>query len=225
MKEIRVLVVDDQAVVREGLVSMLSYQSDIKIIGQASDGREAITIAKKEKPDVILLDLAMPRMDGLDSIVFLRDVAPAAKILILTGYADPEQVFKAIKSGAIGFILKDTTWEQLLQAIRDVSKGQSYIDSSIAIKLIQEFNPNPAATPVEHNSLLTDREQEVLKMLAKGLSNHEIAEAMFVHDRTIAKYVSSILGKLQVENRTQAALFAIREGLDKEDKESPEPKP
>lgn len=226
MKEIRVLVVDDQAVVREGLVSMLSYQSDIKIIGQASDGREAIVVAKKEKPDVILLDLAMPRMDGLDSIVALRDVAPAAKILILTGYADPEQVFKAIKSGAIGFMLKDTTWEQLLQAIRDVSKGQSYIDSSIAIKLIQEFNPSPAAaTPVDHSSLLTDREQEVLKLLAKGLSNHEIAEALFVHERTVAKYVSSILGKLQVENRTQAALFAIREGMDKEERESSSPKP
>jgi DNA-binding NarL/FixJ family response regulator len=225
MKEIRVLVVDDQAVVREGLVSMLSYQSDIKIIGQASDGREAITVANKEKPDVILLDLAMPRMDGLDSIVALRDVAPAAKILILTGYADPEQVFKAIKSGAIGFMLKDTTWEQLLQAIRDVAKGQSYIDSSIAIKLIQEFNPSPAATPVDHNSLLTEREQEVLKLLAKGKSNLEISEALFVHERTIAKYVSSILGKLQVENRTQAALFAIREGMDKEDNESPAPKP
>jgi two-component system, NarL family, response regulator LiaR len=210
-----VLVVDDQAVVREGLVSILSFQSDIKIIGQAKDGQDAIAIARQEKPDVILLDLVMPKRDGLDSITMLREVAPAAKILILTGFADPDKVFKAIKAGAIGFILKDSTWEQLLQAIRDVSKGQSYIDSSTALKLIQEFDTDHIHTQTNHSMLLTDREQETLRLLAKGLSNLEIAEKLFVHDRTIAKYVSNILSKLQLANRTQAALFAIREGLDK----------
>lgn len=216
MKEIRVLVVDDQTVVREGLVSILSFQSDIKIVGQARDGQEAIEIAKQDKPDVILLDLVMPKQDGLDSISKLREVAPAAKILILTGYADPERVFRAIKAGAIGYILKDSTWEQLMQAIRDVAKGQSYIDSSIAIKVIQEINTEPTPPHTNHSLVLTDRELQTLRLIAKGLSNQEIAAAMFVHERTIAKYVSNILSKLQLANRTQAALYAIREGLDKE---------
>ncbi|MCX6080062.1 MAG: response regulator transcription factor [Chloroflexi bacterium] len=216
MKEIRVLVVDDQTVVREGLVSILSFQSDIKIVGQARDGQEAIEIAKQDKPDVILLDLVMPKQDGLDSISKLREVAPAAKILILTGYADPERVFRAIKAGAIGYLLKDSTWEQLMQAIRDVAKGQSYIDSSIAIKVIQEINTEPTPPHTNHSLVLTDRELQTLRLIAKGLSNQEIAAAMFVHERTIAKYVSNILSKLQLANRTQAALYAIREGLDKE---------
>lgn len=215
MKEIRVLVVDDQTVVREGLVSILSFQSDIKIIGQAQNGQEAIEIAKQDKPDVILLDLVMPKLDGLESISRLREVAPAAKILILTGYADAERVFHAIKAGAIGYMLKDSTWEQLLQAIRDVSKGQSYIDSSIAIKVIQELHTEPAPTQINHSLTLTEREHQTLRLIAKGLSNQEIAEKLFVHERTVAKYVSNILSKLQLANRTQAALYAIREGLDK----------
>jgi NarL family two-component system response regulator LiaR len=215
MKEIRVLVVDDQTVVREGLVSILSFQSDIKIVGQAQNGQEAIEIAKQDKPDVILLDLVMPKLDGLESISRLREVAPAAKILILTGYADAERVFHAIKAGAIGYMLKDSTWEQLLQAIRDVSKGQSYIDSSIAIKVIQELHTEPAPTQINPSLTLTEREHQTLRLIAKGLSNQEIAEKLFVHERTIAKYVSNILSKLQLANRTQAALYAIREGLDK----------
>ena len=216
MKAIRVLVVDDQTVVREGLVSILSFQSDITIVGQARDGVEAIAIARQDKPDVILLDLVMPRQDGLDSITQLREVAPNAKILILTGYADPERVFRAIKAGAIGYLLKDSTWEQLLQAIRDVSMGQSYIDSSIAIKVIQEINTEAHPIPINHSLVLTDRELQTLRLIAKGLSNQEIADSLFVHPRTIAKYVSNILSKLQLANRTQAALFAIRAGLDKD---------
>lgn len=215
MKEIRVLVVDDQTVVREGLVSMLSFQSDIKIVGQARDGLEAVTIAKQDKPDVILLDLVMPRMDGLASISQLREVAPGAKILILTGYPDAELVFQAIQAGAIGYLLKDSTWEQLLQAIRDADKGQSYIDSSIAIKVIQGIKPTPSPAQINHSLTLTEREHQTLRLIAKGFSNQEIATALFVHERTIAKYVSNILSKLQLANRTQAALYAVREGLDK----------
>jgi DNA-binding NarL/FixJ family response regulator len=215
MKAISVLVVDDQTVVREGVVSILSFQSDINVVGQAKDGQEAIVIAAQEKPDVILLDLVMPRLDGLDSITKLREVAPSTKILILTGYADPEKVFRAIKAGAIGYLLKDSTWEQLLQAIRDVSKGQSYIDSSIALKLIQEINPAPSPAQINHSLTLTQREHQTLALIAKGLSNQEIAAKLFVHERKIAKYVGNILGKLQLANRTQAALYAIREGLDR----------
>lgn len=216
MKAIRVLVVDDQAVVREGIVSILSFQSDISIVGQARDGVEAIAMAKQDKPDVILLDLFMPKQDGLDSIKQLREVAPNAKILILTGSADPDLAFRAIQAGAIGYLLKDTTWEQLLKAIRDVSIGQSYIDSSIALKVLLEIKPESAPKPINPSLVLTERELQTLRLIAKGLSNQEIADALGVHPRTIAKYVSNILSKLQLANRTQAALYAIREGLDKE---------
>ncbi len=216
MKEIRVLVVDDETVIREGLVSILSFQSDIKVIGQASNGLEAIPMAEKDKPDVILLDLLMPKMDGLDSIPHFKEVSPDSKILILTSFPDPDKVFRAIKSGAMGYLLKDSTWEQLLQGIRDVAKGQSYIDSSIAHRLIQEINPAPAPAHINHALTLTERETQTLRLIAKGLSNQEIAENMVVHERTVAKYVGNILSKLQLANRTQAALYAIHEGLDKE---------
>ena len=215
MKEIRVLVVDDQTVVREGLVSILSFQSDIKIVGQAENGQDAVAIAKQDQPDVILLDLVMPKVDGLDSIAMLREVAPGAKILILTGYADAERVYHAIKAGAIGYMLKDSTWEQLMQAIRDVSKGQSYIDSTIAIKVIQDLHTEPAPPPTNPTLTLTEREYQTLRLIAKGFSNQDIATTLVVHERTVAKYVSKILKKLQLANRTQAALYAIREGLDK----------
>lgn len=216
MKEIRVLVVDDQTIVREGLVSILSFQSDIKIIGQAQNGLEAISIARQDQPDVILLDLVMPKLDGFSSIAHLKEVAPSAKIMILTGYADAERVYKAIKSGAIGYMLKDSTWEQLLQAIRNVAIGQSYIDSSIAIKVIQEINPIAEPSQVNESTTLTDRELQTLALIAKGLSNQEIATKLYVHERTVAKYVGNILNKLQLANRTQAALYAMRKGLDKQ---------
>jgi NarL family two-component system response regulator LiaR len=215
MKQIRVLVVDDQPLVREGLASIISSQSDLKVVGQAQDGLEAVAIARQEKPDVILLDLAMPRQDGLTSISKLREVAPTGKILILTGYADPEKVYVAIQAGAIGYMLKDFTYDQLLQAIRDVARGQSYIDSSIAMKMIQNINPVTGQVPINHALTLTDRENQTLRLIAKGLSNQEIADALFVDKRTVAKYVSSILNKLQLANRTQAALYAVHKGLDK----------
>jgi len=216
MKEIRVLVVDDQTVVREGLVSILSFQSDIKVVGQANDGLEALAIMKQEKPDVILLDLVMPKLDGFDSIPRFRDCSPDSKILILTGYADTERVFRAIKAGAAGYLLKDTTWEQLMQAIRDVARGQPYMDPSIAMKVIQELNTTPVPAKINHALVLTERETQTLRLIAKGYSNQEIAQALFVNERTIAKYVSNILNKLQLANRTQVALYAVKEGLDKE---------
>jgi NarL family two-component system response regulator LiaR len=216
MKEIRVLVVDDQTVVREGLVSILSFQSDIKVIGQANDGLEALAILKQEKPDVILLDLSMPRLDGFDSIPRFRNASPESKILILTGYAESERVFRAIQAGAIGYLLKDTTWEQLLDAIRNVAKGLPYMDPSIAIKVIKEMNKPVAPVKVNPATTLTDRETQTLRLIAKGYTNQEIARDLVVNERTIAKYVSNILNKLQLANRTQVALFAVKEGLDKE---------
>jgi DNA-binding NarL/FixJ family response regulator len=219
MKVIRVLVVDDQAIVREGFMSIFSFQSDINVIGQACDGFEAVLMAKQHKPDVILLDLNMPNQNGQDSIALLRAVVPEAKIMILTGYGDADRVYQSIKAGAIGYLLKDATGDQLLQATRDVAKGQSHIDSSIAIKVIQEFSMKPASGPasgkINPSLTLTTRESDTLRLLAKGFSNKEIGAKLYVHERTSAKYVSNVLSKLQLENRTQAALYAIQEGLDK----------
>jgi len=211
MNKIRVLVVEDQAVVREGVVAILSFNSDIEVVGQAEDGVQALALVKTKKPDVILLDLVMPHMDGLTAIPKIKELAPDARILVLTSFAEGDRVYHAIKSGALGYMLKDSTRDQLLQAIRDVAQGRASLHPSVALKVIQEINrPSELSNNIEP---LTTRELETLQLIARGLSNQEIANALFVHERTIAKYVSSILNKLHLANRTQAALFALREGL------------
>jgi two-component system, NarL family, response regulator LiaR len=211
MKKIKVLVVEDQSVVRDGLVAILSLQDDIEVVGEAMDGIQAVELARKTKPDVILLDMVMPRQDGLTTIPILKEYVPGAKILVLTSFAESNRVFQAIKAGALGYMLKDTTRTQLLQSIRDVGKGQASIHPSIALKVIHEID-HPTESPYMNESL-TRRELETLRLIARGLSNQEIATVLVVHERTIAKYVSNILNKLHLTNRTQAALYAIREGL------------
>ena len=211
MNKIKVLVVEDQAVVREGVVAILSFSPDIEVVGQAENGVQALTLVKAKKPDVILLDLVMPQMDGLTAIPRIKEIDPDAKILVLTSFAEGDRVYQAIKSGALGYMLKDSTRDQLLQSIRDVSQGRASLHPSVALKVIQEINrPSDLSNNIEP---LTARELETLQLIARGLSNQEIANALFVHERTIAKYVSSILNKLHLANRTQAALFALREGL------------
>jgi len=211
MNNIRLIVCDDQTVVREGLVAILAYYSDIEVIGQAEDGVQAVKLAKELQPDVILLDMVMPNMDGLATIPRLKECAPTARILVVTGYAENDRVYQAIKAGALGYILKDATREQLVMAIRDVAQGRASLQPSIAVKLIQEIN-HPSESKYTADPL-TRRELETLRLIARGLSNQEIAAELVVHERTIAKYVSSILDKLQLANRTQAALYALREGI------------
>lgn len=211
MKSIRILVADDESVVRDGVVTILSLQPDIKVVGEAGDGEQAVQIARQTKPDVILLDLHMPKMTGLEAIPHLKEVSPASRILVLTSFTESDLVYQSIKAGALGFLLKDTRRDQLLQAIRDVANGQASIQPNIAMKVIHEID-HPAELMYTAEPL-TPRELETLKLIARGLSNQEIAEAMVVHTRTVAKYVSSVLEKLQLANRTQAALYAIREGL------------
>ena len=214
MKKIRLLVVDDQTVVREGLAAILTNYSDIEVIGQAADGIQAVEIIKKEKPDVLLLDMMMPNQDGLTTIPKVRDVSPNTRILVVTAYAENDLVYQAIKAGALGYILKDATRDQLLQAVRDVDQGRASLQPSIAVKLIQEINHASGRQKVIHDQdPLTRRELETIRLIARGLSNQEIAEKLVVNERTIAKYVSSILDKLQLANRTQAALYALREGI------------
>jgi two-component system, NarL family, response regulator LiaR len=211
MKKIRILVVDDENVVREGFVAILRLQDDMQVVGEALDGLQAVQLARKTKPDVILLDLAMPHQDGLTTIPQIKEILPDTRILVLTGTAESDRVFQALKSGALGFLLKDATRVQLLQAIREVANGQASIQPSIAVKVIQEID-HPAHLHYTVDPL-TPRELETLRLIARGMSNQEIAAELHVHERTVAKYVSSILEKLQLANRTQAALYAIREGL------------
>jgi NarL family two-component system response regulator LiaR len=211
MKRIRILVVEDQNVVREGLIAILSFQSDMEVVGEAADGIQAVELARKTRPDVILLDMVMPRQDGLTTIPKLRTITPEARILVLSSFAESDRVYQAIKAGAIGYMLKDTTRVQLLQSIREVACGHASIHPSIAMKVIHEFD-HPSEGCLA-NQTLTRRELEALRLIARGFSNQEIATSLVVHERTIAKYVSSILNKLHVTNRTQAALYAIREGL------------
>lgn len=215
-KLIRIIVCDDESVVRDGVAAILSFQTDMKVVGEAEDGIKAVALAEKEKPDVLLLDMVMPRQTGLETIPKIKSVSPETKILVLTSFAESDRVYQTIKAGALGYMLKDATRTQLLQAIRDVANGQASIQPSIAMKVIHEID-HPSELMYTTDPL-TPRELETLKLIARGLSNQEIAEALVVQERTVAKYVSSILYKLHLANRTQAALYAIREGLAEEPK-------
>ena len=215
MKKIRVLIAEDQQMMRQGLAAMLSYPSDsnIEVVGQAEDGIQAVQMVKETQPDVLILDLQMPRQGGLETIPQVKEIAPQVCILVLTGFTEGEKVYEAIKAGALGYMLKDSTKEQLLKAIREVANGEAFLEPSIALKMISEIN-NPKEGPYTAEPL-TPRELETLQLIARGLSNQEIAAELVVHERTIAKYVSNILNKLHLANRTQAALYALREGLSK----------
>jgi NarL family two-component system response regulator LiaR len=211
MNKIRLLVVDDQTVVREGLAAILANYPEIEVVGQASDGIQALELIKQVKPNVVLLDMVMPGLDGLATIPKIKEIAPSVRILVVTGFAESDRVYQAIKAGALGYILKDATREQLVQAIRDVAQGRASLQPSIAVKLIQEIN-HPSESKITADPL-TRRELETIRLIARGLSNQEIAAELVVNERTIAKYVSSILDKLHLANRTQAALYALREGI------------
>jgi len=207
---VRVLIADDHAIVREGLAAIIATRSDMVLVGQASDGLEAVSLAQALQPDVILLDLVMPRLDGLAAIAEIKQTSPQARILVLTSFADDDRVFAAIKAGALGYFLKDTPRDQLLQAIYDVAHGQVSLHPQIALQVIRELDRPPDLPPTRDP--LTEREVETLRLIAQGLTNQEIAETLNIHERTVAKYVSNILDKLHLANRTQAALYALRQG-------------
>jgi NarL family two-component system response regulator LiaR len=211
---IRVLIADDHAIVREGLRWLISTEPNIVLAGEAVDGLDAVEKARLLQPDVILLDLVMPRLGGIEAIDEIKKENPDARILVLTSFAEDEQVFSAIKSGALGYLLKDSSPQELLRAIRDVYRGEASMHPTIAQKLMRELQRSARGTdlpPTEEP--LTPRELEVLGLVARGLSNQEIADRLIVSERTVRTHVSNILDKLHVANRTQAALYALREGL------------
>jgi two-component system, NarL family, response regulator LiaR len=202
--DIRILICDDHAVVREGLRSLITTEPGMTVVGEASDGEMAVNLQRALQPDVILMDLMMPRKDGITAIREIRQSAPEARILVLTSFAEDEQVFPAIKSGALGYLLKDASPAELLQAIREVQRGDSFLDPVVARKLIQELN-RPQELPPTPDPL---SEREV----AAGYTNQEIADALIISERTVRNHVGNILSKLHLANRTQAALYAIRKG-------------
>jgi NarL family two-component system response regulator LiaR len=208
---IRILIADDHAIVREGLRWLIDTEPGIELVGEAADGVEAVLKARSLQPDVILLDLVMPRKDGIEAIAEIKRENPEARILVLTSFAEDDKVFPAIQAGALGYLLKDSSPQELLKAIREVYQGESSLHPTIARKLIGELN-RPSDLPATEEPL-TEREVEVLSLVARGLSNQEIAERLVVSERTVRTHVSNILGKLHLANRTQAALYAVREGL------------
>jgi NarL family two-component system response regulator LiaR len=221
---IRVLVVDDHAIVRDGICALLATKRDIEVVGEAGNGKEAVSQAQSLQPDVILMDLMMPVMDGIEAIHRIVAQRPGARILVLTSFAADDKVFPAIKAGAMGYLLKDSESETLVRAIHQVYRGESSLHPKIARKLLQELSsppqppPTPAAPPVgalDESPVdpLTEREVEVLKLVARGWSNREIADQLVIVEGTVRAHVSNILSKLHLVSRTQATLYALREGL------------
>ncbi|MCC9074709.1 response regulator transcription factor [Litorilinea aerophila] len=208
---IRVLIADDHTVVRGGLCALLEDVPDIEVVAEAADGVEAVLKVRAMKPDVILMDLMMPRKTGIEAIEEIKRENPQARILVLTSFSDDDKVFSAIKAGALGYLLKETSPDDLVHAIRDVYHGESSLHPAIARKLIRELN-RPTTLPPSDEPL-TEREAEVLVLVARGLSNQDIADRLVISERTVRTHVSNILSKLHLANRTQAALYALKEGL------------
>jgi len=220
-RSIRVLVADDNAIVREGIRALLATEPDIEMVGEAENGRAAVAAAERLRPDVILMDLVMPEMDGIEAIRHITARQPEVPILVLTSFAADDKVFPAIKAGALGYLLKDSDPEDLVQAIRQVHRGESSLHPTIARRLLQELSRPAESTPAEAQrppagtsvEPLTEREVEVLQLVSRGYSNREIADQLVISEATVRTHVSNILGKLHLASRTQAVLYALREGL------------
>jgi len=210
MHPIQVLIVDDHAIVRKGIRALLAEYKEIEVVGEASNGAEAVELVKRLRPDVILIDLVMPVMDGIEAIKQIVTSQPKARILVLTGYASENYVIPSIEVGALGYLLKDSQPEDLITAIRQVYLGEPSIDPAIAWKLIRGIS---GEKPAQTTKPLTERELEVLRLLAMGKSNPEIAEQLSLTEVTVRTHISRILAKLGLANRVQAALYALRSGL------------
>jgi NarL family two-component system response regulator LiaR len=208
---IRVLIADDHAILRKGIRALLGTEPDIEVVAETGDGLETVAQAQALCPDVILMDLVMPRMDGIEATRRIIAEQPGVRILVLTSFAADDKVFPAIKAGALGYILKDSGPAELVQAIHQVYQGQPSLEPSIALKLLQELSQPSQRTPTPEP--LSEREMEVLRLLAQGKSNREIADQLVITELTVRTHVSNILGKLHLASRTQAALYALKEGL------------
>jgi two-component system, NarL family, response regulator LiaR len=209
---IRVLIVDDHSVVREGLRSFLDLQDGIEVVGEAADGAEGIARAGELTPDVVLMDLVMPVLDGVEAMRGLRDVAPDARVIVLTSFLEDDRLLPAIQAGAAGYLLKNVEPAELARGIRTAHAGQALIDPAVAARLVSTLSERPAVTRREPQRL-TARESEVLELIAAGYANKRIALRLEISEKTVKNHVGHLLEKLGVSDRTQAALLAVREGL------------
>ena len=216
MTQIRVLIVDDHGVVRQGLRTYLELLEDIAVVGEAQNGVEAVALVREHCPDVVLMDLVMPEMDGVEATRQVAAICPHTKVIVLSSFTEDDLVFPAIRAGAAGYLLKDVSPSDLAQAIQAVHAGERQLHPEIAKKLMDQFvQPRSEATaaPAE----LTTRELEVLRLIAEGMSNREIAQALTISEKTVKTHVSHILSKLHLADRTQAAIYAYKHGLVPED--------
>ncbi len=209
---ITVLLVDDHAIVRSGVRAYLETQPDLLVVGEASSGEEAVHLAETLVPDVILMDLLMPGMDGVEATWRARRVSPTSQVIVLTSYHDDVYIFPAIKAGALSYLLKDVGPEELAEAVRTAARGEAVLHPRVAARLIQEMRGahGPEINPFTE---LSEREQEVLRLIAAGMSNADIAAELVLSEKTVKGHVSNILSKLHLADRTQAAIFAWREGI------------
>jgi DNA-binding NarL/FixJ family response regulator len=207
---IRVLIADDHAVVRQGLRTYLELQDDVEVVAEAGDGEAAVHEAERHEPDVVLLDLAMPRLDGVGALRLLRERAPSARVLVLTSFGEDDRLFAALRAGATGFLLKDTEPADLVRAIRTAHAGQAPLSPAVATRVVEQLATGARPRAVD---VLTPRELEVLRLIARGRSNKRIALELGVAEKTVKTHVGHVLAKLDLADRTQAALYAVREGL------------
>jgi two-component system, NarL family, response regulator LiaR len=208
MDGVTVLIADDHPVVRQGLRTFLDLQDGVSVIGEAATGAEAVAKVEELLPDVVLMDLVMPDLDGIEAARRIRDVSPSTKVIVLTSYADDEKIFPAIKAGAAGYLLKDVEPDEIANGIRRAQRGEALLHPKIAARVMREVTEEKA-----EGEVLTARELDVLRGLARGLSNKAIAEELVVSEKTVKTHVSNILAKLHLAHRTEAALYAVRERL------------
>lgn len=210
MERIAVLIADDHPVVRQGLRTFLELQDDLEVVGEASDGAEAVELAARLLPDVVLMDLVMPGLDGIDATRRIRDGSPATRVVVLTSFSDDDRIIPAVRAGAAGYLLKDAEPRELADGIRRVHRGEGLLDPRVAGRVMRELNDHERRA---EGGVLTERELEVLRLIARGLPNKSIAAELVVSEKTVKTHVSNILAKLQLADRTQAALYAVRERL------------
>jgi DNA-binding NarL/FixJ family response regulator len=211
VEQIKIIIADDHPVVREGLIAMLGRQPDFKVVGEAKDGAEAVEMARRLEPDVVLMDLRMPGMDGVEAMRQIRSTNPGIKFIILTTYSDDEYIFSGIEAGARAYLLKDAPREELFKAIRAVHRGESLIQPVVASKLIDRFAELSRRAPLGEQ--LTERELEILQLMAKGAANKEISRELSISESTVKTHISNIFQKLGVNDRTEAVTQALKKGI------------
>jgi NarL family two-component system response regulator LiaR len=212
VESISVLLVDDHSMVREGVRAFLLTQADILVVGEAGSGEEAIKLAEQHVPDVVLMDLIMPNMDGVEATRRVKQVSPRSRVVVLTSYHEDEHIFPALKAGALSYILKDVSAEDLASAVRNAAAGEAVLHPRVAARVIKELQGR-REDPLNPFTELSERELEVLKLIADGMSNAEMAAKLVLSEKTIKGHVSNILSKLHLVDRTQAAVYAWREGI------------